>query len=113
VACNALHALEARLCRWLLQTHDCTDGNIIPLTQEFLGQMPGACVAYLRGLFDGMQQARIVEDLKNIFCPPPTAETDQLRLIIEGWVRDNPKNLSVSVGWAVPLALSLAFSCPR
>src|SRR4029077_12576671 len=38
VACNALHALEARLCRWLLQTHDCTDGNIIPLTQEFLGQ---------------------------------------------------------------------------
>jgi len=72
-----------------------------------------ACVAYLRGLFDGMQQARIVEDLKSTFCPPPTAETDQLRLIIEGWVRDNPKNLSVSVGWAVPLALSLAFSCPR
>jgi CRP-like cAMP-binding protein len=41
MACNALHALEARLCRWLLQTHDCTDGNIIPLTQEFLGQMLG------------------------------------------------------------------------
>src|SRR5262245_30359896 len=41
VACNALHALEARLCRWLLQTHDCTDSNIIPLTQEFLGQMLG------------------------------------------------------------------------
>jgi CRP-like cAMP-binding protein len=41
VACNALHALEARLCRWLLQTHDCTDGDAIPLTQEFLGQMLG------------------------------------------------------------------------
>jgi CRP-like cAMP-binding protein len=41
VACNALHALEARLCRWLLQTHDCVDGNAIPLTQEFLGQMLG------------------------------------------------------------------------
>jgi CRP-like cAMP-binding protein len=41
VACNALHGLEARLCRWLLQTHDCVDGNIIPLTQEFLGQMLG------------------------------------------------------------------------
>jgi hypothetical protein len=72
-----------------------------------------ACVAYLRGLFDGMQQAKIVEDLKNTFCPPVTAETDQLRLIIEGWVRDNPKNLGVSVGWAVPVALSLAFPCPR
>ena len=41
VACNALHRLEARLCRWLLQTHDCIDGNVIPLTQEFLGQMLG------------------------------------------------------------------------
>jgi len=41
VACNALHSLEARLCRWLLQAHDCVDGDIIPLTQEFLGQMLG------------------------------------------------------------------------
>lgn len=41
VACNALHALEARLCRWLLQTLDCVDGNVIPLTQELLGQMLG------------------------------------------------------------------------
>jgi CRP-like cAMP-binding protein len=41
VACNALHAVEARLCRWLLQAHDCVGGNIIPLTQEFLGQMLG------------------------------------------------------------------------
>src|SRR5262249_495457 len=36
VACNALHTLEA-----LLQTHDCMDGDVIPLTQEFLGQMLG------------------------------------------------------------------------
>jgi CRP-like cAMP-binding protein len=41
VACNARHALEARLCRWLLQTHDCMEGDVIPLTQEFLGQMLG------------------------------------------------------------------------
>ena len=42
VACNALHALEARLCRWLLQSHDFVDDGVIPLTQEFLGQMLGA-----------------------------------------------------------------------
>jgi CRP-like cAMP-binding protein len=41
VACNVLHSMEARLCRWLLQAHDCMDGNAIPLTQEFLGQMLG------------------------------------------------------------------------
>jgi CRP-like cAMP-binding protein len=41
VACNALHPLEARLARWLLQADDCVDGNSIPLTQEPLGQMLG------------------------------------------------------------------------
>jgi CRP-like cAMP-binding protein len=41
VACNALHMLEARLCRWLLQCRDCVDSDAIPLTQEFLGQMLG------------------------------------------------------------------------
>ncbi|TMK21063.1 MAG: hypothetical protein E6G75_03445 [Alphaproteobacteria bacterium] len=69
------------------------------------------CMAYLRGLFDGMQQAKIVEDLKSTFCPPPSPDLEQIRLIIEQWVRDNPKNASVTVGWAGPLALSLAFPC--
>src|SRR5262245_21561726 len=41
VACNALHGLEERLCRWLLQAHDCVDGDSVPLTQEFLSQMLG------------------------------------------------------------------------
>jgi CRP-like cAMP-binding protein len=41
VACNALHTIEARLCRWLLQAQDCMDGNALPLTQEFLGQILG------------------------------------------------------------------------
>jgi CRP-like cAMP-binding protein len=41
VGCNALHGLEARLCRWLLQAHDCVGGSEVPLTQEFLGQMLG------------------------------------------------------------------------
>jgi CRP-like cAMP-binding protein len=42
VACNALHRLRARLCRWLLQTDDNVDGNNLPLTQEFLAEMLGA-----------------------------------------------------------------------
>jgi CRP-like cAMP-binding protein len=39
--CNALHTLETRLCRWLLQTRDRNDSNRLPLTQEFLSQMLG------------------------------------------------------------------------
>jgi CRP-like cAMP-binding protein len=41
VVCNALHSVRARLCRWLLQAHDCINGDAIPATHEFLGQMLG------------------------------------------------------------------------
>jgi CRP-like cAMP-binding protein len=38
-ACNALHPLEARLARWLLQTLDRTEDPKLPLTQDFMAQM--------------------------------------------------------------------------
>jgi CRP-like cAMP-binding protein len=40
-ACHALHTVEARLCRWLLQSQDVTDSDSVPLTQEFLSHMLG------------------------------------------------------------------------
>jgi CRP-like cAMP-binding protein len=39
--CNALHHAEKRLCRWLLQTRDRSDSDVLALTQEFLAQMLG------------------------------------------------------------------------
>ena len=41
VACNALHSVEARFCRWLLSCHDRIDSNTVSLTQEFLADMLG------------------------------------------------------------------------
>jgi CRP-like cAMP-binding protein len=41
VACNALHDVEARMCRWLLELGDRTDAPRIPLKQETLAQMLG------------------------------------------------------------------------
>jgi CRP-like cAMP-binding protein len=40
-ACNALHTVEARFARWLLQTSAITESDIITLTQEFLSEMLG------------------------------------------------------------------------
>jgi CRP-like cAMP-binding protein len=40
-ACNALHPLEARLARWLLQALDLIDERELPLTQESLAKMLG------------------------------------------------------------------------
>jgi CRP-like cAMP-binding protein len=41
VACNALHSVEARFCRWLLTCHDRIDDSTVGLTQEFLADMLG------------------------------------------------------------------------
>jgi CRP-like cAMP-binding protein len=39
--CHALHSVEARLCRWLLQSQDTTEVDLVQLTQEFLSHMLG------------------------------------------------------------------------
>ena len=40
-ACNALHHVKQRCCRWLLQTHDRVEADDFPLKQEFLAIMLG------------------------------------------------------------------------
>jgi CRP-like cAMP-binding protein len=39
--CNALHPVEARLCRWLLQMHDRSLSERLPLTQDMIAQSLG------------------------------------------------------------------------
>ena len=40
-ACMANHAVEARLCRWLLRARDLSGSDELPFTQEFLAEMLG------------------------------------------------------------------------
>src|SRR5215212_797321 len=40
VACNAVHDVQNRTCKWLLRMHDFV-GADLPLTQEFLAEMMG------------------------------------------------------------------------
>jgi CRP-like cAMP-binding protein len=41
VACNTLHSVEQRFCRWLLICRDRTGSDLVPLTQEALAEMLG------------------------------------------------------------------------
>jgi CRP-like cAMP-binding protein len=41
LACNALHSVQERCCRWLLMTHDRVEGDEFVLSQEFLAMMLG------------------------------------------------------------------------
>lgn len=40
-ACMATHALDRRLCRWLLMTHDGAEGDTFEIKQEFMALMLG------------------------------------------------------------------------
>ena len=41
-ACNAMHVVEARFCRWLLQSADRAASDTLPLTQELIAEMLAA-----------------------------------------------------------------------
>ena len=41
VACNALHSVEERFCRWMLSCHDRVEGHTLSLTQEYLADILG------------------------------------------------------------------------
>jgi CRP-like cAMP-binding protein len=41
VACNAVHGVEARCCRWILSSYHRSEGDTVPLTHEFLAERLG------------------------------------------------------------------------
>ena len=79
-ACNLLHPMEARFCRWLLQSRDRAESDTVPLTQEFISEMLGArrtsvtevaikmqdagAISYSRGIIKIVD----LEKLKEISC---------------------------------------------
>lgn len=61
VACNALHSVQQRACRWLLITHDRVAVDEFLLTQEFLSQMLGVTRASVNEVARDLNRARAIE----------------------------------------------------
>jgi CRP-like cAMP-binding protein len=59
-ACNRLHSVEARLARWLLMSVDRIGGDVVPLTQEFLGHMLGTRRASVTVAAAVLHKARLI-----------------------------------------------------
>jgi CRP-like cAMP-binding protein len=60
-ACNASHAVEARLARWLLRSRDLSGDDILALTQEFLAQMLGVRRTSVTLVARTLQQAGLIK----------------------------------------------------
>lgn len=59
-ACNALHQIEARFCRWLLQCGDRAGGDTVELTQEFLAEMLGVRRTSVTEVASKVQNAGVI-----------------------------------------------------
>jgi CRP-like cAMP-binding protein len=55
-ACNGLHVIQERCCRWLLMTHDRVDGDEVALTHEFLSYMLGVRRSGVTEVLQSLQQ---------------------------------------------------------
>lgn len=59
-ACQALHTVEARMCRWLLQAQDAVGGDTLNLTQEFLSHMLGVRRTSVSGSANKLQEEGLI-----------------------------------------------------
>ena len=59
-ACNALHPIEARFCRWLLQSADRSASDTVTLTQEFLAEMLGVRRTSVTEVASKVQNAGVI-----------------------------------------------------
>jgi CRP-like cAMP-binding protein len=60
-ACNALHPIEQRVCRWLLFAHDRSGDEPIRLTQETLAQMLGVQRTTISAVARVLQDAGVMD----------------------------------------------------
>jgi CRP-like cAMP-binding protein len=108
VACNSMHTVEERICRWLLMMHDRAEGDGLAYTHQFLAEIMGSnrktitlaaqslqsrgLINYRRGLMQvldrpGLEEAAcecylIVKKRFDAFLSPPSSalkETDTRR----------------------------------
>jgi CRP-like cAMP-binding protein len=59
-ACNRLHTVERRLCRWILMCHDRVGEPTVNLTQQFIAQMLGVRRASIGVVAGSLQEADLI-----------------------------------------------------
>jgi hypothetical protein len=104
-ACNALHTVEERMCRWLLMMHDRAEGERLTYTHEFLSRILGAnrtsitlaaqhlqnsgIISYRRGLMQVLDRAgmekvscecyAVVKERFDAFLNPPSTAVQETK----------------------------------
>jgi CRP-like cAMP-binding protein len=93
VACNALHSVEARFCRWLLTCHDRISSNTVALTQEFLADMLGVQRTTVTAVARGLQAKGAIRYRRGVVDIIDRSVLEQLACECYGVIRRNYERL--------------------
>jgi CRP-like cAMP-binding protein len=66
MACNTVHSVEARCCRWILTLHDRTGRDALPLTHEHLSAMLGVQRSTVSLVTGSLQEAGLIHQGRGV-----------------------------------------------
>lgn len=78
VACNGLHNVQQRCCRWLLISLDRMDSNEIPLTQEFLAVMLGVRRSTVSDILGPLHDKGLIKNSRGVITVVDRAGLEKL-----------------------------------
>lgn len=93
VACNALHSVEARFCRWLLTCHDRISSDTVALTQEFLADMLGVQRTTVTAVARSLQEKGMIRYRRGVVDIMDRAGLQALTCECYGVIRNHYKRL--------------------
>jgi len=93
VACNAIHPVEARCCRWLLSTRDRMDRDTLPLTHELLAGMLGVQRSTVSSILRALQKSGLIAQRRGGIVVADRAGLEQAACECYGKIRGRFKKL--------------------
>ncbi len=93
VACNALHSVEARFCRWLLTCHDRISSDRVALTQEFLADMLGVQRTTVTAVARSLQEKGVIRYRRGVVDIVDRPAMETLACECYGVIRDTYQRL--------------------
>jgi CRP-like cAMP-binding protein len=100
-ACNILHSLRERCCRWLLVAADCTETTRFAITHEFLALMMGVHRPALSLTLEGLHREGILANRRGSIAIADRAALERAACECYGSIRSG-----LSRVYAMPLAES-------
>lgn len=76
-ACNRLHPVEQRLCRWILMSHDRVGADTLNLTQEMIAQMLGVRRASVSVVAGKLQKTGLIRYNRGVITVLDRAAMEQ------------------------------------